>query len=111
MSSDPAPDVERIFRALSDPNRRAILGIVREGPRPVGEIAESAGLSQQTASHHLQVLQEAGLAVGTRSGTRHLFAIRSDGLVAARAFLDDFWPVRLEALKASVESITRDRDV
>lgn len=110
MSSDPAPDVERVFRALSDPNRRVILSIVRAGPRPVGEIADAAGLSQQTASHHLRVLQDAGLAVGSRSGTRHLFALRTDGLAPARAFLDDFWPARLEALKASVESMTRAED-
>jgi len=108
--SDPAPDVERVFRALSDPNRRVILSIVRAGPRPVGEIAVAAGLSQQTASHHLRVLQDAGLAVGSRSGTRHLFALRADGLALARAFLDDFWPARLEALKASVELMTRAED-
>ena len=110
MSSDPAPIVGRIFRALSDPNRRAILGIVSAGPRPVGEIAAAVGLSQQTASHHLRVLQDAGLAVGSRSGTRHLFTLRTDGLTAARAYLDGFWPGRLEALKAGVESMTRDSD-
>ena len=91
------------FRALSDPNRRAILGIVRGGRRPVGEIAEELGLSQQIVSHHLKVLRTAGLVTGERSGTRHLYAVRVDGLAAGKAFFDDFWPERLSLLKQAVE--------
>lgn len=95
------------LRALADANRRAILAVVREGPRPVGEIAERVGLSQQTASHHLGVLRSAGLASSTRDGTRHLFAVDVDGLAAVRSYLDDFWPSKLASLKAAVEAGTR----
>lgn len=97
-------DLDHALRALADPNRRAILAAVRSGPRSVGEIAEEVGLSQQTASHHLGVLRSAGLASGTRVGTRHLFAVNTDGLATVRAYLDEFWPDRLAALKAAVES-------
>jgi hypothetical protein len=50
------------------------------------------------------VLHTAGLARGTREGTRHLFAVDTDGLAAVRSYLDGFWPTRLAALKAAVES-------
>lgn len=92
-----------MLRALADGNRRAILAAVRSGPLPVGQIAAEVGLSQQTTSHHLGVLRTAGLAISTRDGTRHLFAVDTDGLAAVRAYLDDFWPGKLAALKAVVE--------
>lgn len=106
MSTDPAPALDLALRALADPNRRAILAAVRRGPRPVGELAETVGLSQQATSHHLRVLRAAGLARGTREGTRHLFAVNTDGLTAVRSYLDGFWPDRLAALKAAVEADT-----
>lgn len=104
MAADPAPDLDLALRALADPNRRAILAVVRAGPCPVGQIAAEVGLSQQTTSHHLGVLRAAGLARGTRVGTRHLFAVDTDGLAAVRAYLDGFWPAKLTALKAAVEA-------
>jgi hypothetical protein len=41
---------------------------------------------------------------GTRSGTRHLFAVRVEGLAVGKGFFDDFWPERLSALKRAVEA-------
>ncbi len=99
-----AAELDRALRALADPNRRAILAVVRGGPRPVGQIAEAVGLSQQTTSHHLGVLRAAGLARRTQQGTRHLFVVDTDGLAAVRSYLDDFWPSRLAALKAAIET-------
>lgn len=96
------------LRALADANRRAILAAIRSDPRPVGSIAEDLGLSQQTTSHHLGVLRDAGLATGTREGTRHLFAVNTDGLAAVRSYLDSFWPSKLSALKAAVEAREED---
>jgi len=70
----------------------------------VGEVSHELGLSQQVTSHHLGVLRTSGLAAGTRDGARHLFLVRTDGLAVVRAYLDEFWPSRLTALKAAVES-------
>ena len=97
-------DLDSALRALADVNRRAILRLIRSAPQPVGAIADELGLSQQTTSHHLGVLRKAGLAVGTREGTRHLFAVDTDGLAAVRSYLDDFWPSRLAALKSAIEA-------
>ena len=97
-------DLDLALRALADGNRRAILRVIRSTPQPVGAIAEEVGLSQQTTSHHLGVLRKAGLAIGTRDGTRHLFAVNTDGLAAVRSYLDDFWPGKLAALKSVIEA-------
>lgn len=99
--------LDRAFRALSDSNRRAILGVVRGGRRAVGEIADELGLSQQIVSHHLKALRTAGLVTGSRSGTRHLYAVRVEGLAVGKAFFDDFWPERLSVLKRAVEQETK----
>ena len=99
-----ATTLDRTFHALADPNRRAILSVVRNRRCAVGEIATSLGLSQQIVSHHLKVLDAAGLVTGARSGTRHLFAVRVEGLAVGKGFFDEFWPERLSALKRAVES-------
>ncbi len=104
MNAEAVADLDLALRALADGNRRAILRVIRSAPQPVGVIAEEVGLSQQTTSHHLGVLRKAGLAVGTREGTRHLFAVDTDGLAAVRSYLDDFWPGKLADLKAVIES-------
>ncbi|WP_120004985.1 ArsR/SmtB family transcription factor [Nesterenkonia muleiensis] len=103
MDAEAVEDVDLALRALADGNRRAILRAIRSAPRSVGVIAEEVRLSQQTTSHHLGVLRKAGLALGTREGTRHLFAVNTDGLAAVRSYLDDFWPSKLSALKTALE--------
>lgn len=102
--------LDEAFHALCDRNRRAILALVRDGRRPVGEMALELGLSQQVVSHHLKVLREAGLVSGTRSGTRHLYAVRVEGLAVGKAFFDDFWPERLTQLKRVIESASGEFD-
>lgn len=103
-------DLDRVLRALADPRRREILALVRDGPQAVGEIAERVAVSQQAVSHHLAVLRGAGLVRERREGTRHLFAVRTDGLEVARRFLDDFWPDRLAVLGRAAEDAWRRRD-
>ncbi len=102
-SANRPAELDAALRALTDGNRRAILEVVRDHPRAVGEIAEHIGLSQQTASHHLRVLRTAGLVDEERDGTRHFFVVRIDGFAAVRHYLDTFWPTQLSALKTAVE--------
>jgi DNA-binding transcriptional ArsR family regulator len=101
--------LDATLRALADGNRRAILEVVRESPRAVGEIAEEMAMSQQAVSHHLGVLRGAGLVTETRDGTRHLFMVRADGFDVVRQFVEGFWPARLAALKAAAEKTARAR--
>lgn len=60
--------VDKQFRALSDPTRRAILRLLRDGPLTSGAIAESFPSAWATVSRHLAVLREADLVVAERDG-------------------------------------------
>lgn len=98
MSSDAA------LRALAEPRRQAILRLVRDEPRSVGEIAEHFDITQQAVSQHLQVLREAGLVAVRKDGQRRLYLVRPEGLETLEAFLAELWPAGLERLKKAVES-------
>ncbi|MGH8931357.1 MAG: ArsR/SmtB family transcription factor [Egibacteraceae bacterium] len=102
--STTAQHLDRALRALAEPNRRVILGLVRDRPCAVGEIAEQVGLTQQAVSQHLRALRDAGLLTERREGTRHLFMVRPDGFSVVREFLDQFWPTHLAALKQAAEA-------
>jgi DNA-binding transcriptional ArsR family regulator len=92
------------LKALAEPNRRAILRLVADDSRSVGEIASHLDITAQAVSRHLKVLREAGLVAERREGTRHLFVVRPDGFAAVQDFLADFWTRQLGQLKAAAES-------
>ena len=58
----------KLFRGLGDPSRLMIIDLLRDGPKCVYEIAESARLSQPNASAHLACLGECGLVQKERRG-------------------------------------------
>jgi ArsR family transcriptional regulator, arsenate/arsenite/antimonite-responsive transcriptional repressor len=60
--------VKDTFQALSDPTRRAILDLLRKGPRTSGEIAQRFDSAWPTISRHLAILRDAGLILGEREG-------------------------------------------
>ena len=91
------------FHALAEPNRRAILRVVRDRPRSVNEIAERFEITQQAVSQHLKILKQAGLVDVRRDGQRRLYVVRPEGLAGVRDFLAEFWPASLERLKQAVE--------
>ena len=67
--------VSSSWHALSDPNRRAVLELLLERPRPVGELVEQLGLSQPGTSKHLKVLREAGLVQVRQDANRRVYAL------------------------------------
>lgn len=54
------------FKALSDPVRREILTMLREGRRSAGDIAEKFDMTAATVSYHLKQLKNAGLIYETK---------------------------------------------
>jgi DNA-binding transcriptional ArsR family regulator len=95
--------VEAALKAIAEPNRRTILRLVSNDELSAGEIASHFELTRPAVSQHLSVLKEAGLVSERRNGTRRLYRARPEGLVELRTFLDEFWGVRLEALKREAE--------
>lgn len=92
-----------VLKALGEPRRVEILRLLRAGPRAVGELAGEIDVSQQAASQHLAVLDQAGLVEARKEGTRRLYAVKRDGFAPVAAFVESFWTPRLAALKDAVE--------
>jgi DNA-binding transcriptional ArsR family regulator len=95
--------VEAALKAIAAPRRRQILTLVREGELSAGEIAGHFDVTRPAVSQHLNVLKEAGLVTERRNGTRRLYRARPEGLAQLKAFLEEFWDERLDALKAEAE--------
>ena len=65
-----AKDLDNVWKALSDPTRRAILDLLRDGPKLTSEIVEQfPDLSRFGVMKHMDVLREAGL-INTRAEGR-----------------------------------------
>lgn len=67
--------MDSAFRALSDPTRRDILRLLRDGPRTSGEIAQHFDAAWPTVSRHLAVLRDAKLVVSTRMGQQIVYEL------------------------------------
>jgi DNA-binding transcriptional ArsR family regulator len=80
-----------------------VLERLRDGPRPVGDIAQDLPVSRPAVSQHLKVLKDAGLVNDRSEGTRRIYYVDPNGLGALRAWLDQFWDRALAAYAAEVE--------
>jgi DNA-binding transcriptional ArsR family regulator len=92
---------EAAWAALADPNRRAVLTLLRERPRAVGELVGELRLTQPATSKHLRVLREAGLVRARGEGQRRLYSVDPAPLDEVDAWLArwrGFWAQRLDAL-------------
>ena len=89
--------------ALAEPNRLRIIELLRDGPRPVGEIGDRLRLRQPQTSKHLRVLKDAGLVAVRRDAQRRLYELRAQPLLELDAWLQSYrqyWSERLDALEA-----------
>ena len=80
-----------MLEALGDRTRRAILQRLRAGPKPVVEISRGLPVTRPAVSQHLRVLKDAGLVIDRAEGTKRVYAVDPNGLLALRAFLEMFW--------------------
>jgi DNA-binding transcriptional ArsR family regulator len=74
-----------VFRALSDPTRREMLALLRDGDRSAGQLAERFSLARSTLSEHCAVLKDAGLVVTERQGTVIVYSLNVSALEEALA--------------------------
>ena len=95
--------MEVALRAIAEPHRRQILRLVWDAELSAGEIASHFDVSRPAVSQHLNVLKGAGLVSERRNGARRLYRARPEGLEELKAFLEEFWGDRLEALKREAE--------
>lgn len=76
-----------LFKALTDPTRRAILELLREGPRTAGDIAEQFHVSKPTISHHLNLLRQAELVTSHKQGLYIIYSLSTTVLDDLLAWL------------------------
>jgi DNA-binding transcriptional ArsR family regulator len=76
---------------LGDPTRRAIFELLARRPCSVRELADMLPISRPAVSQHLRVLKEGGLVVSHAEGTRRIYRLNPDGVIALRAWLDGVW--------------------
>ena len=94
---------DRIFNAMGDATRRAILDKLRTRPLTVAEIAGGLPVSRPAVSQHIKVLKAAGLVKVEQVGTRSICQIDPQGVIAMRDWLDRFWDSAIAAFKQKAE--------
>jgi DNA-binding transcriptional ArsR family regulator len=90
VTSVPAPKGDP-FDALGDQHRRHILRLLASSDRSVAEIAETLPISRPAVSRHLRVLKEAGLVREQPVGTRRIYRLEAEGMVAIERYLRQVW--------------------
>src|SRR4051794_26951966 len=78
---------DAVFDALGEPVRRRILELLRDGPTPVGRLADRLPVGRPAVSKHLRVLSDAGLIEHRSAGTRNLYALAPDGMAIPQQWL------------------------
>jgi DNA-binding transcriptional ArsR family regulator len=76
--------------ALAEPNRLRIVELLRDRPRPVGEIAERLRMRQPQVSKHLRVLSDAGLVDVHPVAQQRIYQLRSDPFNELDRWLERF---------------------
>jgi DNA-binding transcriptional ArsR family regulator len=96
-----SPDLDRLFHALADPARRAIVERLSRGPAPVSELARPLPMSLPAAMQHLGVLVAAGLVRSEKIGRVRTCAIEPQVLSLAEQWINarqTEWQHRLDRL-------------
>ena len=96
-----SPRLDRVFRALSDPTRRAVLRRLARGGAAATELARPFAMALPSFTQHLGVLEEAGLVTSRKVGRVRTYRIAPGGLQTAEHWLAGqraLWERRLDQL-------------
>ena len=99
--------LDELFRALSDPTRRAMLRDLADGPRTVSELAAPFDISLAGASKHIQMLERAGLIQRDVQGRVHTCRLDARPMHAGAEWLrhyERFWNRKLDVLEALLKA-------
>jgi len=101
--------MDEALRAIAEPRRRAILRLVWQDERTVGDIASHFDVTRPAISQHLRVLADAGLVTLRRDGRRSIYRAKRGAMQDLRAYLGAFWDAELAGLKAAAERAEREK--
>jgi|SRR5215472_3221305 len=94
-------NIDRVFHALGDPTRRAIVERLSEGPLSVSRLAKPLDITVAAVVQHLQVLEKSGLVHTEKVGRVRTCRMESSGLSVAEQWIDErrsLWEKRLDRL-------------
>lgn len=95
--------LNRVFQALADPTRRAVIERLNRGPAPVSELAQPFKMALPSFSQHLAVLRNCGLVRSRKLGRVRTYQLAPQPLKAAETWLEaqrTHWERRLDQLDA-----------
>jgi len=98
--------------ALAEPNRLRIVDLLRDGPRPVGEIVDRLRLQQPQVSKHLRILGAAGLVVVRPEAQRRIYTLRPEPLQQLDAWLERYrrhWERSFQRLDSLLDELKTKR--
>lgn len=93
--------INRVFHALGDPTRRAIVEKLSEGPISVSRLAVPLDMTLAAVIQHLQVLEKSGLVHTEKVGRVRTCRIEPSGLSVAEQWIEDrrsLWEKRFDRL-------------
>jgi len=88
--------MSNVFKALSDPTRRKVLELLRQGPKTAGELAAEFNVSKPTMSAHFTVLKEANLVDATRNGKAIIYRLKLSVLEDALLGFAEMFGMKME---------------
>jgi DNA-binding transcriptional ArsR family regulator len=97
----PKASVDRVFHALGDPTRRAIVEQLSEGPVSVSRLAVPFDITLTAVVQHLQVLEESGLVRTEKVGRVRTCRLEPGGFSVLEQWIRDrrsMWERRLDRL-------------
>src|SRR5712671_2501887 len=99
------------LRALAEPSRFQIVELLRDGPRPVGDMVHRLRLRQPQVSKHLRVLSDAGLVEARVDAQRRIYALRPEPLQDLEVWLERYrriWEGNFQRLDALLDQMKND---
>jgi DNA-binding transcriptional ArsR family regulator len=103
--------LSRVFHALADPTRRAVLERLSAGPAPVSQLAQPFGMALPSFSQHLDVLESCGLVRSRKSGRVRTYRLAPRPLKAAEHWMvrqREVWECRLDQLDDVLKTLKED---
>jgi DNA-binding transcriptional ArsR family regulator len=98
---DQTPQLTRVFRALSNPTRRAVLERLAQGPAAMSTLARSFDMALPSFAQHLGLLEDCGLVRSHKHGRVRIYRLAPQPLRAAEHWLArqrSLWERRLDQL-------------
>ncbi|QGH32823.1 metalloregulator ArsR/SmtB family transcription factor [Gracilibacillus salitolerans] len=95
-----------VFQAISDPNRRTLLKILDNKEMFIAEITDYSPISRTAVNKHLHILSNAGVVTSRKVGREIRYTLKPEPLVEIKVwlmFFEQYWDVKLSALKKYVE--------